>query len=166
MEEQLQQVIALLPKLSPAEIDQVQSRLKFLRTYKEAPVADDLSSDWVMSGVITYLSRRGVMVERGAWFAIKKRTAYKVYLNKLPRVMCYLAKVEEKAKTRTRHRPALAYICAKALGEYLDNAGIFSVSTMLSNIDKIPEAIDKQFPGYVMSEMFGFVLDQLEARRK
>ena len=153
------QIIALIPKLGPAELAEVQAALKFngaMQGASDAPLL--MSSDWVLNGIATYLIRRGLIEAQGALWGLKKRDAYKAYIHKLAPVAAFLARLEGQVKTHTRHRPQLAAICATALADWLEKRSIFSVSTMLSQIDKLPEALDEAYPGYVKAGLFSFVL--------
>jgi hypothetical protein len=109
------------------------------------------------------LIRENVLAAKGAYFDIKRRNAYKdAYLSKLPGLMCFLTDLKNKSKMGKRHEPQLSFLCAKALETHLKAMGIFGVSTMLSQIDRIPEALDSQYPGYVSAGLFGFIVAKVD----
>jgi len=122
------------------------------------PAAPSLYDDWVLSGIATYLVRKGLVSERNAMHDLKRRDAYKIYLSKLPALMCFLTKVEQDNKLGRRHRVTVAFLCARSLGDLLAHRNYFSVGAMLSQIDKIPEALDQAYPGYISAGLFGFIL--------
>jgi hypothetical protein len=159
------QIIALLPKLDPQELAEVLAASKFVTTLSSAPKEPNLTSDWLINGIASHLIGKGLIAAQGALWGLKKRDAYKSYLSKLPAVAAFLARLErDQAKTLSRHRPQLAVVCAQALADWLERRGIFSVSAMLSQIDKLPEALSEAYPGYVEAGLFGFVLRMAEAR--
>jgi hypothetical protein len=153
-----EQILRLIPTLSSDDLGPVQAALNLTRDTKEVPNQPDISSDWILGGIMTYLCKRGVLAEKGAYWKIKKSAQYKTYLHKLPGIMGYMTRIEQSLTTVSKHRTMLGYITAKALAQYLEGQGIFCVSTMLSQIDKIPEAIEASYPNYVSSGMFGFIL--------
>lgn len=155
-----QQVIALLPKLTAADLAEVSAAIKMLGALDggPAPASPSVSDDWVLSGIATYLVRRGLVPERSAMHDLKRRDAYKQYLQKLPSLMGFLTKLEQDNALRSRHRITLAFLCARSLGDMLAQRQYFSVGAMLSQVDKVPEALDQAYPGYVAAGLFGHVL--------
>lgn len=154
------QVIALLPKLNAKELAEVRTAVKMLGALDggPAPAAPTQGDDWVLSGIATYLVRRGLLPEGKAFMELKRRDAYKQYLTKLPALMGFLTKLEQDNKLGKRHRVTVAFLCARSLGDMLERRNYFSVSAMLSQIDKIPEGLDNAYPGYVQAGLFGFIL--------
>lgn len=154
-----QQIVALIPKLSEADVKEVVAVLRLAHVLNEAPGATGLDSDWLINGIISYLTKRGFLSPGGSLYALKHRDAYKTYLSKLPAVMAYLSKIEQQTNYSTRIRPKLAYLCASSLADLLTHRNYFSVSAMLSQIDKIPEAMEEAFPGYYRSGLYHYVLE-------
>lgn len=157
------QIIALIPKLKPSEVADVRAALKIVETLSSAAKEPDLITDWLLSGFITYLSRKGLLTSSGAVWELKRRQAYKTYVSKLPEVMRYLVRLERGISTTTRHRQQLSFLCARALAELLESWGVFSVGAMLTQVDKIPEALAFAYPGYAQAGMIGFLLLQVES---
>lgn len=154
------QIIALLPKLTHAELAEVRTAIKMLGALDggPAPAAPTQGDDWLLSGIATYLVRRGLLPESKAFFELKRRDAYKQYLSKLPALMGFLTKLEQDNKLGRRHRITVAFLCARSLGDMLERRNYFSVGAMLSQIDKMPEALDNAYPGYIEAGLFGFIL--------
>ena len=152
------QVVALLPKLSTKELEEVYIALKFTQTLSGAAREPDLVSDWMLSGIVSYLVKKALMPAEGSIWSLRHRTAYKQYLSKLPAFMVFAVKLMQQVGMGARQRPQFAFVCASALGDWLTSRNIFSVSAMLSQIDKVPEALDEAFPGYVQAGLFGFVM--------
>jgi hypothetical protein len=146
----LQQVLRLLPQLKPAELTEVRNRLQFLGTPDETPGTDD----WLTEGIVSELVRRGLLRKQqdGFW----RRSAPKGYSanaevqreflidasrKDLPGRVCLPLSIQEKY--------ALGRVVGRALADYLANTPGFGLKVMLQNINKIPEALDASFPGYV-----------------
>lgn len=159
-----EQVIALLPKLTGAELGEVRMAVKMLGALDggPAPAAPSVSDDWLLSGIATYLVRRGLVPEHNAMQALKRREAYRNYLHKLTPLTGFFVKLELDNKLGRRHRITIAFLSARALGDMLTARSYFSVGAMLTQIDKIPEALDLAYPGYVANGMFGFVLNHTD----
>lgn len=153
------QIIGLLPSLTPAERKQVASAIALLGGL-ESPLGPSVTDDWILAGIISYLVRRGLLAEQGALFGLKRRDAYKTYMQKMPAIVAFFARIETQSGLYKRHRPMLALLAARALGDLLIERGIFSVGAMLTQIDRIPEAMDRAFPDYIACGMLGMVLKQ------
>lgn len=158
------QVISLLPKLSAAELVEVGMAVRMLGNLDggPAPSGPSISEDWVLSGIATYLVRKGLLPEKHAMLDLKRRNAYQQYLLKLPALMLFLNKLQADNGLGRRHQVTLSFLCARSLGDMLSDRNYFSVAAMLSQIDKIPEALDLAYPGYARAGMFGFVLKQTD----
>lgn len=157
-------IIAALPRLSAKERGEVQLAIKMLGALDggPSPAEPTLSEDWVLSGIATYLARRGLIPERSGVHDLRRRDAYKQYLSKLPSLMGFLTKLEQDNKLGKRHRVTVAFLCARSLGDMLERRNYFSVSAMLSQVDKMPEALDLAYPGYIAANLFGFILQRSE----
>lgn len=153
-----EQIIGLLPKLNPRELAEVRNAVKMLGQCEAAPEAPDLISDWVLSGIITFLIRKGLIAERGAHLEMKRRDAYKTYIRKLPPIISFLAKLQDQAQIGKRQQPQLGFLCATALADLLEKRGYFSVSAMISQIDKLPEALEEAYPGWIGGGLFGMIV--------
>lgn len=158
-------IIAALPRLSAKERGEVQLAIKMLGALDGGPSPADTtvaSDDWVLSGIATYLVRRGLIPERTGIHDLRRRDAYKQYLTKLPSLMGFLTKLEYDNKLTRRHRVTVSFLCARSLGDILEKRNYFSVGAMLSQIDKMPEALDQAYPGYIAANLFGFILQRSE----
>lgn len=157
-----EQILALIPKLRAQDLRDVSAAIKVMETLHGGSDQPDLITDWLLSGIITYLAGAGWISSKGAVWDLRRRKSYQVYKRKLPDVMQYLVSIEKQANTRTRHRPKLAFLCARALVELLEQRNIMSVNAVLTQIDKLPEALNKAFPGYAPAGLFSFVLNLYE----
>lgn len=155
------EILRLLPKLNAAELADVALALKATIAIGGAPGASQpaiLHTDWLLNGFATYLIKDGQLTQAGAIWDLRKRSAYKTYQSHLIQLMPFLVHLMEKAGVRERSRPQLAYLCAEAEAALLRSWNIYSVGAMLSHINKIPEALDAAYPGYVRSGLFACVL--------
>ena len=153
------QIVALLPKLAPAELAEIITAAKLAGSLGAIEPQPSLHSDWVLDGIATYLIRKGLLAPAGAIQSLRRRDAYKPYLSKLPAVAVFLARLErDQLGGKSRYRTQLGLVCADALADLLQKRGYFSVSGMLSQIDKLPEALDEAYPSYIESGLFGMFL--------
>lgn len=161
-----QQIIAFLPNLSAADLAEVATALKLTQSLTgstSGPTARALAEDdWLLAGIVAHLSRVNLLTGENSLFELKRRGAYKEYLKKNAQVKGFLLTLEKQLKSSTRHRPQLALLCAQALHELLESRGYFSVSAMLSQIDKLPEALDSSFPGYISGGLLQYILQVAE----
>lgn len=157
-------ILSLLPKLSPEELKVVKTSIQaveglLLGTSSTRIVQSELSEDWLLQGLLSYMQTRGSLSSKGkAFYMMKSGSSYRAYIDRKPVFYEWAARVEKGLRTTTRHRTQLAYVCAMALGNYLDDLNIYSVPTMLKNVDKIPEAMEKAFPGYMVGNLLPFVI--------
>ena len=156
------QIIALLPRLTQAELREVQTAIKATNTLS-GPDIPEVEDDWLLGAIGVYLARKALIPERGSLYHVRgHKMAYKTYLKKLPGVMPFLTKLESDAGLTRRNRPMLGFLCARALADQLANQSFFSVSTMMTMIDRIPEALDASFPGYAAAGLFGVVIKGMD----
>lgn len=161
--DKLARIYQLIGQLSKEERGQVAAFLKAGGGLAVQGAGDQSQdTDWLLAGFMVYLIRGGHIPRAGAYQSLTKRSAYKTYLEKLPAVMAYLSELEKQARTTTRHRPKLSFLCAGALQHLLNSWNVFTVSAMLTQIDKLPEAIESAFPGYVAGGVFEFVVNEME----
>lgn len=114
--------------------------------------------DWLLDGFVDMFIREGLLTAQFADSDLPKREAYRTYLKKFSRVMCWLNDLERTQGLSVDDRPMLASICARSMAEYFREMGLFRVSTVLSQIDRLPEALDRSFPGYVGAGVLGMII--------
>lgn len=122
-----------------------------------------LDEDWLFEGIYQCLYKRGMLTRSGGRYTLINSGGYKKYLEQREAVAEYLADVERQLPTKTRHRPVLARVFAEAMASYLESLRVFGITQMLSQIDKLPAAVEKAFPGYIASGLLSAILQlQLE----
>lgn len=155
------QVIALLPKLTPQELGDVVIAAKVLQAISAVKPPSTNDADVLLAGIGDFLVRNDIIASSPgrSTYALRQRAAFKQYQEKRPALEPFLQKIAASTGTKgNRYLPQIAFLCAGSLADLLRQRNIFSVSAMLSQIDKIPEALDHAYPDYVASGMFGFVL--------
>jgi hypothetical protein len=136
------------------------------RVGKGASSARDssITDDWLFFGISAYLKKSGQLSgSQSAVYLLEKRKGYKTYREKRPSLDAYFADIDKQLTTVSAHKIRLAILCADALADLLTKRGVFSVNAMLTQIDKIPEALERMFPGYLRAGLMAFILEQEEA---
>ena len=156
----------LLPKLSAQRIHDLRLLLDTYYVAPEATTNDD-TSDWLLSGIQDEMRRRGLgcppltpkFVNKDA---LAQAAAVKEILTKSAR--------RGGGSLSTTQWLALGKVCAKALATLISNWKVqdettqawkpvpFSVRMMLTNIAKVPEALEAGFPGYLESGLLHFLV--------
>lgn len=154
------QILTSIPKLQFRDIPKIKQALNALEALGGSGIQEGESPDWLLLGIALYLTKRGTLSGKNAIYQLQKRRAYKQYREKLPAVMGYLSRIEVHIGSSTRARPQLAFLAARALADLMTDWKVFGVTTMLSQIDKIPEALERAYPGYIAAGLFGFVLNR------
>ncbi len=156
-------ILARLPSLSQSDAELVGKALKARGSISASGKAD--GSDWLLEGLGAYCERQGLFARGKGVFGLSRRKAYKQYLQKRGEVVVFLLSLELQAKSKGRHRPQLAFLCAETLAVLVESrfsaevmSGVGIPTLLLSQIDKVPEALDNAFPGYAANGLFGFVL--------
>lgn len=160
-----QQILGLLPKLKTAELGEIAIALKALAAMDNissvmpsgTPIA---RGDYLIESIAQHLAQLSLIFEGSrAVSQLQHTTAYGPYKNKRPDLEPFLDRLARSLGTKgNRHMPQITFLCAVALADFLKARNILSVGAMLTQIDKIPEALDSAFPGYIEAGMFGFIL--------
>lgn len=157
-----EQILSLVPRLESRHYPEVIGALKQVGIGAKEDTNND---DWLLDGLARYLSHKGLIVSGYKGLNdLRRRNAYKTYLQKRASVIPYLLALERQSNT-TRHRLQLAWLCARALTDLMDDWDAFKkypVSMTLTQIDRIPEALTRAYPGYKEAGLYRFVLRQLE----
>lgn len=159
------QIISMLPKLNPKELGDIAVAVKALCAIdglknNVVPQGTEAADDKLLDAIAQCLIAQG-LVDRSshAAYHLTRRNAYQSYRPKRAEVGMFIIRLAESLGTRgNRYMPQICFLCAESLADLLKHRNILSPSTMLSQIDKIPEALDAAFPGYVESGLFGFLL--------
>jgi hypothetical protein len=141
----LQEVLTRLPKLSRAELREVEKHCRALASLSGH--SDEPADDWLITGIKTELQRRGLIRARFPWKELAP-----------PKFAALCAATSEALlgaftpPLTSPERFALGRLAGRALADYLerhDGRGHVSAKAMLANIDKVPTALEASFPGYL-----------------
>lgn len=139
--------------LSDDDVADVQRAINNRNSAKPKQV--QANKDWLLEGFVDLLTRRGLIVADGE---LLRKEAYQTWCKHLPRVLGWLGGLEKTQGLSVNDRPKLALLCAQAMADYLEARDLFKVATMLSQSDRIPEALDCAFPGYISCGLLGMVV--------
>lgn len=149
----LAEVLRRLPKLSSSDLDQISSRISFLRDTSVS--ASPAEYDWLMEGFMSELRRRGLW--SGA-LAPRKSVIPGSYAKASAEVRAYLLQNLKTVKLRPMELSALGTLAGSALVDYLTKARVpIGVKTLLLNADKVPAALENAFPGYWAAGLLAFI---------
>lgn len=144
----LQQIQSLYHRLSSADRKKLRMFMDALPGGKGASlVAPKPNNDWLLTGILYELSRRGMKYRQGVipeGRYVEDSEIVRVELTRLLNVSIPDLKYVEQL--------ALGKVVAKALADYLVNKKLdLGLKVMLNNVGKSLEAIDASFPGYLAS---------------
>lgn len=157
---ELAAILRLLPDLGPGEGDQVIERIKGFAPFNGALTARLTSPstdepDWLLEGVIFVLRSRGLLGREA-------RPPMRQVLRLAPEWKTLSVSMRELLKARMQGEERLPHVAYVALGrtvitalaEYLEMGKVpIGLKTLLQNIDKLPQAIERGFPGYLRARM-------------
>jgi len=155
--ELMKTVLDALPRLSPEQRSEVRGKLRALDAMDggsrirqfSIPDPEHFSNrDFVFDGLMMELGDRG-LISSAAIPALKRSKCYKVYSSKVSPVAELLFDPKHGIPNQTTIRLALCRLAAKCLCDDVLRWATLSPSLVLANVDKIPEAIEKAFPGYL-----------------
>jgi hypothetical protein len=156
-------VCAELPKLTPAQLEQVRLRAGFLagtsgtRDATPALVHAPEDDDWLLRGIEAELRRRGVL-GRGRVPAARLVPDWAARSAKARADL--LGYLRSGAGGSARDEAALGRLAARALADYLARGRVpVGPKTLLANVDKVLSAIDAAFPGYLEAGLLRCCLD-------
>ncbi len=148
-----------LPKLNQSELKELKKRIDALIQleveWDDHPKAIP-DHDWLTDGIWSELARRG-LVEKT--FIVRRVRASS------PKD--YEARSAAIRKLILQHvNPPLPYpglmalgqVCGEALARFIQHQEHFGLKSMLYSIDRVPEALEASFPGYLECGMIGFLI--------
>ena len=159
---ELKQIIGKLPKLTKVERQNLRQALDFFdggKTKAATSAAPQVNvQDWLTPGIIAELRRRGL--EYSGLSEKRINGMAPDYLAESTAVMVYLRRKMLKSKAqastaRLDHAELLGLgrVIAQVLADYLQNVRSINLKYMLTNISKVPDAIEASFPGYLGAGM-------------
>jgi hypothetical protein len=144
----LEEILASLPKLTPAEIAEVRQRVSALSAVDSIPVEDD----WLLNGIVQVLKDRGLGETIPSRFQITNRRQFHGYLNKAEKVRNTI--LDNFADAGKLDKIALGRILAQCLATRIEEFRTVSLNAMLQHVDLTLPALEDCFPGYLKA---GFI---------
>jgi hypothetical protein len=117
--------------------------------------------DWLFDGICHELSRCG-MITKEAMPSIRRSPAFKAYQPKAVGIRRMLLKRAIGLPNSPLARGVLGRQVAWCLAVSIERWGTVSTTFMLNNVEKVPEAVEEQFPGYLAS---GFLAKLVQIKR-
>lgn len=156
-------VLCALPSLPSEELHKVSTKVKALlalrggRTGKEDEI--NLTSspfDYILEGIKFELRKRGLIKTNGF---IPKQYWPKNYEQSVKELQSLL-EGQFPYPPEQAILNLLGRLCAEALAVYLEPVIPISSSALMSNIHKVPTALDQMLPGYLQAGLLFVVLDR------
>lgn len=149
----LQDIQSSLLGLTRDELIELQKTIRLMLRRKETK--DD--EDWLLPSLLQEIKDRGLSFTIPQYFKIKTDKSYRGYVSKSAKVRAALSKRLPNLKLVEKY--ALAHLCATFLADYVEEIyGILNLDILLWNVEKIPEALDRSFPGYLQSGLLHVIL--------
>jgi hypothetical protein len=151
----LQSIIALLPKLSLDELEQLRQRCSALISLSSGAILQDQSSDahWVIGCVVQHNRSHGRDLTPVATLQKNPGTGFH---KSLPALLQYL---EQGAGKQRLHKQALLMLGLELLSQNLEEIRIPVTSRILLRyLPRLPSVINRAFPGYWQSGLLPWVL--------
>jgi hypothetical protein len=155
---ELRQVCELLSRLNKSELGEVRTRAGFLGGSEETgSKSTSQVHDWLLAGVEAELHRR-LGIKRLPRALVKR---HKPDWDRVSSTLMEDLREQLERGGRWRHPwTALGQMAARALADWLVNCGIpVGPRTMLQNIERIWDALEDQYPGYVRAGLLHCALD-------
>jgi hypothetical protein len=134
----------------------------FMKQFKgksgASPKASDAQSrDWLLTGILSELKRRGLIADSRAVDPARISASYgeasaliRAHLEKRLR--------EDYPQVKYVELLALGQIVGRALFDHMAWTGNVGIRMLLNNVDKSLEALDESFPGYLQAGSLGLLL--------
>ncbi len=158
------EILAALPKLDAEDLAKVSKHLAALKaaapktTRKNDEVYHDVNNDWLLHGILRELDARGQgqLVPKG--FAITKTSSFRGYAKHSENVRAWITRQVRRNLTKIE-KLYLGDLAAGCLGDLIESwEHPVTMHMMLNNTSRIPEAIMRQFPGYVEAGLLSWIL--------
>jgi hypothetical protein len=144
-----------LPSLPSDQLIKLQKDISALLSLSAKP-EHDTRNDWLLDGIIYELENRGLKKTIPPEFKIKSVRSFQNFPEKSLRMQEFL---KDAMPVMSRaERIAVGRLCAKALSMYIEKFAPINLHTMLNLVDRIPAALEEQFPGYIQTGMLRFIL--------
>jgi hypothetical protein len=119
--------------------------------------AESDSNDWLLTGILFELKRRGIGYTRGR---INTAEHSRTYAEESAMVRKELLRVLKLSIPQPKYQELLSLgsVVARALISYRGKKAYVGLKPLLNDVGRSLEAIDNCFPGYMASGMLGYLL--------
>lgn len=152
----LKQVLTILPKLTEAELAEVGRRLSVNRALAGSSAAE--GDDWLFSGIVAELKRRGIL-------AASAKPAKSNFRRAAPNYDREAAAARDALAKGLSYQPtpvdllSLGALAARSLADDLEGGPApICLAVMAQNVQRVVGAVDKDFPDYLRCRQLGFIL--------
>ncbi len=152
------QISELLENLSKDELEQIRKKCMVLGSIgpKQRTSISEMHQDWLLSGVLYELEKRGLGNTIPSNFSIRSKQSFSSYQERAERVRNLF---EEKAGIKgSVDKLAFGRVLARLLAKKIDQFAPVSLDTLLRNVGLMPEAFEDAFPGYITAGMLPFMV--------
>lgn len=147
-------ILLAIPQLSGKQLEEIRKRCNATLALR-APGKTAVSDDWLLRGFQRELVNRGLDEPR----EVRVKVSNTAFITQSERVRAIL---EKGAPGLDRNELlALGELVAECLADYIqswDKSGL-SLGTMMRNVSRVPEAVDRAFPGYLQAGFLGMVIN-------
>lgn len=144
--DKLNELTKSLTSASPAQLKEIRAKINgLLELGASSPAVK--TDDWLWDGLVEELSSRGLL-HAGAVGSLQRTKAFRTYTAKAGAVRVFLLRAAPGLPQKQPVLQALGRRVAYCLAEAVSVWAPLSPSFLLTNIDKVPEAVDQCFPGY------------------
>lgn len=148
-------ILRELPSLPSKDLIEIRNQVSALLSLSGKP-EHDTHNDWLLDGIIYELERRGLKKIIPPDFRIKNITSFRNFPEKSNRMQAFL-KDTMPVMSRSE-RVFVGRMCARALAMHIEKFAPVGLHIMLNLVDRLPAALEEQFPGYIQTGMFRFVV--------
>lgn len=144
---EFQQIIRWLPKLTDVEKRML---MKQLGGTTPPAIKEGSIDDWLLPGISAELRRRGLSHP-----SLTREDINRIAPNYWADSLRVRADLRTRLSAKLKHGEliGLGHIVVRALADYRSPVTPIGVKFLLTNIGKIPEAIEQSFPGYLACGM-------------
>ena len=151
-------VLSCLPKLSASDLLKVKNKAQALLSLSGGAFAasadEEPAIDYLLEGIFHELHRRGLLRKDGR---IPAKAWPSGYRTKAANTRALLEENIGKPLSE-KEKLQLGRVAAEVLARYLQHKAPISANVLMSNVDKIPQALDAALPGYLQSGLLIVVL--------
>ena len=149
------ELLRSIDQLNTTQLKAARQRINFqLQHRSDQTTLED--EDWLLHGINAELRRRGL--DNRDSFRVKKDSSFASF-NTQSEQARELLLLAAPGLTAIQRR-ALGEIAAKALADWLSTWQNYSINreTLMRNVGKIPEAIDRAYPTYIETGLLGLII--------